>query len=416
MRWIVVCLLTLSTILNLLDRQTLSILSPFLRTELHISVTQYSYVVAGFMASYSVMYAVGGWFVDRIGERIGMAFCIGWWSVCTMLTACIVGPRSLGAVRFLLGVGEPGNYPAALKATTRWFPKAERGLPVALFSSGSAIGNMIAAPLIAAITLWFGWRAAFLLPGALGLVWLLIWLLVYQSPKNFAGYSKNAPSEDTECAPAGPSKGWRSLFLNRNVIALVIARFISDPVSYFYVFWIPEYLKHERGFSLAEIGMYAWMPYVAGAMGGVMGGRWSDLLIRRGTAPVRARLWTLYVSAIGAPLGVFTSQVHSAALALSLMSLESFIVYCWFINTAAMIPDVAPPAQAGSILGLIGTAGSFSGMLFNLLVGTLVSHFGSYRWVFAIVGSVHLIAALVLRGLVRIPASPSTMLEECYEA
>ena len=151
MRWLITSWLTLSTVLNVIEKQTLSIVAPFLRETLHISLEQYSYIVTAFLVSYGVMYAVGGWFVDRVGERIGMAACVGWWAVCTMLTSLAQGALSLGAVRFLVGLGEPGVYPAALKTTTRWFPKAERGTPIAVFSSGGAVGNMLAAPLIAMV-------------------------------------------------------------------------------------------------------------------------------------------------------------------------------------------------------------------------------------------------------------------------
>src|SRR5260370_11551364 len=168
MRWVIAAWLTLSTVLNLIDRQTLSILAPVLREKFSIGVQGYANVVTAFQVSYTVMYTVGGRLVDRIGERIGMAACIFWWSMCTILTAFTQGALSLGIVRFLLGLGEPGNYPAALRATTRWFPKAERGLPIALFSSGSAIGNVMAPPLIAALTLLYGWRPAFCMARTLG--------------------------------------------------------------------------------------------------------------------------------------------------------------------------------------------------------------------------------------------------------
>lgn len=416
MRWMIAFWLTLSTILNVIEKQTLSIVAPFLRDTLHISVVQYSYVLTAFMISYGVMYAVGGWFVDRVGERIGMAACVGWWAVCTMLTSLVRGVFSLGAVRFLVGLGEPGVYPAALKTTMRWFPKAERGTPVALFSSGGAIGNMLAAPLIALVALNFGWRASFLLPGTLGLVWLSVWLLMYHSPEKHAGVTANELAELAKEDSPDEKLGWLALFRNRNVMALVIARLISDPVNYFYVFWIPEYLKSQRGFSLADIGMYAWMPFMAGAVGGMVGGRWSDILIKRGTHPAKARLRILYISAVVAPLGILTSKVHSAALALVLMSLMSFIVYCWFINTAAIIPDIATVRQTGSILGIMGTAGTFAGAMFMPLIGFLVTRFGSYHLVFALVGSAHLIAALTLRGMIRIPKGTPKVLEECYEA
>lgn len=405
--WFIAAWLTVSTILNLIDRQTLSILAPFLRDQLRISVTQYSHIVAAFLLSYAVMYAVGGWFVDRIGERFGMAVCVGWWSICTMATGLVTSAMSLGVVRFLLGIGEPGNYPAALKATARCFSKRERGLPIAMFSSGSAVGNLLAAPLIASLTIRFGWRAAFFLPGALGMLWVAVWMAAYKHPQEeFLAVR----AED------GARIQWRTMFRNRQVVGLLIARFISDPVSYFYAFWIPEYLKNARGFSLADIGHYAWIPYVAGAAGGMVGGTFSDVLIRRGVPPIPARLRVLYVAALFAPLGILTSRVASAAMALALMSIMSFVVYCWFINTAALIPDIASQQLTGSILGIVGSAGSASAFLFTLLVGVLVGRRGSYDAVFAIVGSVHLFAALILWLVFRDRRAAAPNLQEHYEA
>ncbi|MEO8735550.1 MAG: MFS transporter [Edaphobacter sp.] len=399
-KWLITGLLTLSTILNFIDRQTLSILAPFLRDKFHIDVQGYSHIVAAYLIAYSVMYTFAGRFVDWVGERIGMAACIAWWSICTMLTGLATGAWSLGMFRFLLGLGEPGNFPAALRATTEWFPREERGLPIALFSSGSAVGYVIAPPLIAILTLRFGWRVAFLVPGLLGLLWLVAWLAVYRNPVDHPSLTNEARIKllrdlDQPQADA-PLPSWRSLLKNRNVLALVLSRFVSDPVSYFYAFWIPEYLMRERGFSLSAIGMYAWIPFVAGAIGGMVGGRASDLLIKRGVPAAKSRRRILYISAAVAPLGVFTSQVRSASAAIFLMSIMAFVVYCWFINTAAMIPDIVSNRAVGSVLGVVGTAGSASGVLFTFLVGFLVSHYSSYTAVFAILGSMHLIAAAIL--------------------
>jgi ACS family hexuronate transporter-like MFS transporter len=409
MRWVIASWLTLSTILNLIDRQSLSILAPFLRDRLHLTVQDYAHVVTAFLVSYTVMYAVGGRFVDWIGERIGMAACIVWWSVCTMLTALVQGRLSLAVVRFLLGLGEPANYPAALRATTVWFPKSERGLPIALFSSGSAVGNVLAPPAIAAITLAFGWRAAFVLPGLLGLIWVAGWLIIYHLPENFPG----APVENLgalkDQSPNGSHSlgaSWLGLLKQRNVLALVISRFVSDPVWYFYLFWIPEYLKREHGFSLTDIGLYAWIPFVAGAAGGMTAGWTSDVLIARGISPVKARTRVLYIAAALAPLGMLTSKVHSAAAAILLIAVMAFVVYCWFINTAAIIPDVVPENVVGSVLGFMGTAGSAAGAVFSLLLGYLLARY-SYGPAFVLAGSMHLLAALILRSLMR--ESGSTM-------
>lgn len=411
LRWIIAGWLTLSTILNLVDRQTLSILAPLLRDKFHMSQQDYAHIVSAFLISYAVMYTVGGRFVDWIGERVGMAACILWWSICTILTSLAQGFWSLGIIRFLLGLGEPGNYPAALRATTRWFPKAERGLPIALFSSGSAVGNIIAPPMIAGLMLLWGWRAAFIIPGALGLVWLVVWLWIYRLPEHLPGISpeelawiRNENSQGVASASASGPQRWGDLLKDRNVLALVLCRLVSDPVWYFYIFWIPEYLTRERGFSLAEIGLYAWIPFVAGAVGGMVGGRASDRLVHAGVRPARARTRVLYISAAIAPLGMLTGKVHTAAMAIALIAVMAFVVYSWFINTAALIPDLFSEKVVGSVLGLMGTAGSAGAVVFTTLVGFLLTHY-SYTAVFLLAGSMHLLASLILWSLLREPHS-----------
>jgi ACS family hexuronate transporter-like MFS transporter len=183
-------------------------------------------------------------------------------------------------------------------------------------------------------------------------------------------------------------------------VALVLARLVSDPVWYFYLFWIPEYLKRERGFSLADIGLYAWIPFVAGALGGMVGGMASDKLIHAGLKPARARTRVLYISAAIAPLGMMTSTAHSAVMAIVLIAVMAFVVYSWFINTAALIPDLFSEKVVGSVLGLMGTAGSGAAVLFSALVGFLLTRY-SYTIVFAMAGSMHLLASLILWSLLR---------------
>jgi ACS family hexuronate transporter-like MFS transporter len=331
--------------------------------------------------------------VDWVGERAGMAACIAWWSICTMLTALSQGALSLGVVRFLLGLGEPGNYPAALRATTRWFPKAERGFPIACFSSGGAVGNILAPPLVAGIAVLFGWRAAFVVPGALGLLWLAGWLAIYRLPAQYPGISQHELAQLKE-SDTSPAPGIGGLLRDRSVLALILSRFVTDPVWTFYLFWIPEYLKRERGFSLTQIGLYAWIPFVAGALGGMTSGRVSDRLIAHGIPPVTARSRILYLAAAFAPLGILTTQARSAATAILLIAVMAFVTYSWFITTAAIIPDITSEKVVGSVLGFIGTAGAAAGALFSLLVGYLVTHY-SYGVVFAIAGSLHVAGALI---------------------
>ncbi len=390
LRWFLIGWITLSSVLNYMDRQTLSVVAPLLRDEFKLTNQDYSNIVSAFLVSYTVMYTVGGWFVDWIGERIGMAACIIWWSIATMLHSLARGAFSLGVYRFVLGIGEPGNYPAALKATTSWFTKAERGLPIAVYSSASSLGAIIAPPLIAWLTLRYGWRYAFLVPGSLGLIWVVVWLRTYHRPEG------NLDAVE----PARPPVRWAALLGDRNVLALVLARLLADPVWYFYLFWTPEYLKRARGFSLAEIGLYGWIPFVAATVGGMSGGLASDRLIRGGTGPAAARRRVLYLSAVLAPLAALTGWVSSAGAAIALIAVIAFVSYVWFTNTAALVADVFPESVVGTVQGLIGTAGSGGGILFNLAVGFLLDRF-SYTPVFLLAGSMHLAASLALWLLMR---------------
>src|SRR5258708_5943611 len=422
LRWFLVGWITVSTILNYMDRQTLSIVAPFLRDEFNLSNQQYSNIVTAFLISYTVMYTVGGRFVDWIGDRVGMASCIVWWSIATMLHSLATGAFSLGVYRFVLGIGEPANYPAALKATTNWFGKAERGTPIAVYSSGSAIGAILAPPLIAWLMLRFGWRAAFVIPGALGLIWVVVWLRIYPRSRG-AGSQPAAPRlpvcgsvpdvsalrgraekrVETSLDPAGKSAcatRWVELLRDRNVLALVLARFLADPVWYFYLFWTPEYLKRVRGFSLADIGLYGWIPFVAAFAGGMFAGLASDWLIRRGSGAAAARRRLLYISAAFAPLAALTGWVHSAGAAIALIAVIAFVCYVWFINTATLVSDLFPESVVGSVQGLIGTAGSGAGALFSLGVGRMLDRF-SYSTVFLVAGSMHLLASLALWSLMR---------------
>jgi ACS family hexuronate transporter-like MFS transporter len=366
--------------------------SVFLMTE-----RDYSNIINAFLLAYTVMYTVAGRFVDKVGEKIGMTACILWWSISTMLHALARGALSLGILRFLLGIGEPGNYPAALRVCTNWFAKAERGLPIAIFSSGSSVGSLLAVPMISFLTLYFGWRAAFFVPGFLGLIWVLVWALVYRLPPQAAdgpGVAAESPRVAETKRPAVESM--MDLLRDRNVRAIVLARFVSDPVWVFYLYWTPKYLASVWGFNLKDIGLYAWIPFLFGGMGGVFGGAASDWLIRRGLEPARARKCLLYCAGAVAPLGMTIGFAGSSAIALALIAIMAFVVYIWYIDTAALISDVFPGRVVGSILGLMGTAGSLGGIGLNWFAGFVLDTFHSYTPIFVVAGSGHLAASLIL--------------------
>jgi ACS family hexuronate transporter-like MFS transporter len=391
LRWFIVGWITLSTILNLVDRQTLAILAPTLMTKFKLTNADFSSILNGFQVAYTVMYTVGGRFVDKVGEKLGMTVCIVWWSVATMLHAAATGSLSLRLYRFLLGIGEPGNYPAALRVTTRWFAKEERGLPIAIFSSGSSVGSLIAPPMIAVLTLYFGWRMAFFVPGLLAALWAVVWVAVYRMPSVALDGVGAMPDLGGSAVP-----GLLKLLADGRVRAIVLARLISDPVWTFYLYWTPKYLSDAWGYNLKDLGLYAWIPFVFGGAGGIFGGAASDWLIRRGLEPARARKVLLYIGGAIAPLGMTLGFARSSAVALALIAVMAFVVYVWFIDTAALISDVFPENVVGSVLGMMGTAGAAGGIALNWFAGHTLDRYHSYAPVFIVAGSGHLLASLVL--------------------
>ena len=230
-----------------------------------------------------------------------------------------------------------------------------------------------------------------------------MWLRLYRVPDEHPQLTADERASLHEPEPAAAHRRWVDLLKDRNVLALVLARFVSDPVWYFYLFYIPDYLKTERGFNLKDMAFFGWIPFVAGTCGGMAAGAASDWLIRRGWEPVTARTTVLYLAAVAAPLGMLTSRAPSATVAIVLMCVVAFVVYCWFVNTAAVIPDLFSDKVVGSVLGLMGTAGSAAGILFAQLLGFLLSRY-SYTSAFAVSGCMHVVAALILWSLLRKPA------------
>ena len=416
LRWFIVVWITLSTVLNLLCRQGLYLLAPVLERpdQLNLSAASYAKVVSIFALAYAVMYTVGGRITDWVGERIGLALFVSWWSLWTALTSLVHSVFGLGAVQFMAGLGEPGNYPAGLRAMTRWFSEAERGVPIAIFSCGSALGNILAVPVVTWIALTFGasvnpnWRATFVVMGVLGFLWTAVWLGIDQSNEKISGGDgkpRGTTHEQWPKAAEGSPSRWRDLLKNRNVLGLVMARLVSDPVWWFLIAFTPQYLASQRHFSLEETARYLWIPYLTGIAGGILGGYASDAFIRRGSRAAQARLRVLYISAAFAPLGIFISRVPSAGMAIALIAAMALVVYSWFINTAAIIPDVLSKRDVGTVLGLMGTAGSLGGFLFIRMVGFLLTHY-SYTIVFLLAGSMHVLAALILWRTMKLqPAS-----------
>ncbi len=382
LRWVMIALVFVATVINYLDRQTLSVVAPVLIDLYHMSNVTYSRIVFAFMLAYTVMNGVSGPLIDRLGTRRGYAWTTAWWSASAMLHAVTVGPWTLGAFRFLLGMGEAGNWPAGVKVVAEWFPVRERALASGIFNSGSAIGAVLAPPLIVWVVLRFGWRVTFLAVGACGFVWLGIWLLTYFTPAVV----------EQEIAHQFPL---RKVFSTRFIWAFIAAKCFLDPVWYFYIFWFPAYLKRARHFDLAAIGKYAWIPFLVAAAGNILGGWVAAALLRQGMSLSLARKFSLTIFACLMASTIPAVLVRDVRLSIALVSLAMLGYTGVTANMLAMPADVFPQNVLASIWGYGGLGSGFGGMVFALITGWCVDHY-SYVPVFIGFGLTPLIALFII--------------------
>jgi MFS transporter, ACS family, hexuronate transporter len=390
--WILCTLLFFATALSFLDRQVLSVLAPELTREFGMSNAVYSRVVFAFVLSYTVMFTVGGRLMDALGTRAGLALSVGIWSLASAAHAFANGPWMLGASRFLLGVGEGACFPAATKGAVEWMRPEQRALAVGFANGGSAFGAVLAPPLTVWWTAIFGWRGAFIATALLGLIWLIAWQWAF----------RGLPRTVTDPSPKRRA-GFRSLLRRAEVRRLMTARFFFDPVFYFYMFWIPQYLARERGLSLAEIGSLTWIPFFALGITNIAAGRVSDGLVRRGWAPRRARMALMLGAALLTPASALASLAGSAGAAIALMSVLMLAHGIWIANFITLIGDIVAPEQVGTAVGLTGTSGGIAGMLSNLIVGPVVDQAG-FTPIFLFSALLYPAAWLILAALRRAPA------------
>ncbi len=412
LRWWIVWTLFFSTVINYIDRQTLSVLAPVITKEFHMSHADYSYVVSAFQIAYAVMWLVGGVIIDVIGTRLGLTLAMIWWSVASMLPALAHSVFQFSLFRFMLGIGEGFNWPGASKTVAEWFPDKERGLAVAIFDSGSSVGAVIAPPLVAFLAYNFGWRVSFLTAGSLGFLWLILWLNFYQPLRNHPRLSveEHALIESGRDAPLLSARKGLDRFLpllkERNVWGIVLGRSLTDPIWWFYVFWLPQYLSDARGFSLKQIGAFAWIPFLAADIGNFTGGFASGFLIKRGMPTIRARKWVCVVSSLPILAGIPAALAHSAYWALALISLATWGYASWSTMGLTFPSDLFPQDVVASVTGLSGfVASGFAGTLFTLTVGRLVDKFHSYFYAFLAAGLVPMLATAIVLVLIRAPKS-----------
>jgi MFS transporter, ACS family, hexuronate transporter len=402
LRWYIAFLLCLASALNYLDRQTLSVLIGTIKEELHLTNASYGAINAWFLASYGVMYAVSGRVIDFIGTKRGFMVFVSGWSVANMMHIFAGTVGQFGFFRFLLGVFEPGSFTGGMRAVTEWFPMRDRALAVGIFNAGTAVGSMAAAPIVSVIAVQWGWRAGFLVTGALGFVWLAAWLFLYRLPKDHPQLTEDERNlilvgQREEAINERPAR-LSQLLRMRETWGCILVRALTDPISYFLLFWIPLYFQKRHGFDLKQIGMFVWIPYAMTALGCVFSGAMPRYLISRGWGLDKARKTTmsvmtflLFVFALAAP------QIAHPSVALALVAGMTFCHGGW--NNMTLPAEVFPKNAVATVTGLGGALGSWMGALSQLGIGSVVDAFG-FTPIFAACAGLYPIALLLVFVLI----------------
>lgn len=378
--FVLITLLLGSTTINYIDRQVLSVLAPALRDEFRLSNEQYAAILNAFMITYAIGMPLAGKVLDRIGVGRGLTLAVAWWSVAGMVTSLVRGPLSLGVCRSLLAVGESGAWPAFAKAVAIWVPVQWRTLAIGVCNSGSSFGAMIAPPLVVWITGVYGWRGAFLITGALGFLWVLA----------FLGFRRLHPQmrESDRGLPLAASGGiaWRALLSRRQTWVPFACRFLADPIWYFYVFWIPEFLTRERGLSLAAVGAVAWIPFLVSDVSNFTTGFMAQRMERAGWSVNRTRKCLMLAGAAVSPAGILAVHADSLFWTMAFICVAIFFWMIWSVTVQTLPGDYFPPHAVASVYGFGGMGSTLGSVVSIWLVGRTLDATHSYAPVFAGLG------------------------------
>jgi len=411
LRWLMIGLVFLATVINYIDRQTLAVLKKTICDDLGISDTQYGLIFASFLLAYALSQTLSGRLYDVIGTRRGFSVSIVVWSLAAMAHAAARGVWSFTTCRVFLGLGEAGNWPGAAKAAGEWFPVRERALAMGIFNTGAAFGGAISPPIIAWLAIQYGWRPTFVITGLLGFAWLALWLAAYRVPERHPWLTREEHELILErpalaAPPAEEARlGFRELLRYRQTWAIVLSRFITDPIWWLYVGWLPSYLQEARGMNLAQVGATAWLPYLAGGLGALGGGYLSGALIRRGWSVDRARKTALAIGALLAPAGVLAVRAETPMAALMWAAIVLFGFQVWINNVQTLPSDFFPKSAIASVTGLSGTAAAVASAAYVFGTGYVVDYFKAhglanpYTPIFVLAGLLGPLGLVVLLAL-----------------
>lgn len=393
-RWVICGLLLLATTSNYMDRQILGILAPDLQREMGWSEVEYGHIVTAFQAAYALGLLVCGWLVDKVGSRWGLILAVSLWSLASALHGFARTASQFAVARFALGLAEAGNFPASVKSVAEWFPKRERAFAIGIFNSGSNLGAILAPLSVPILALRYGWRSAFFILGALGFVWVIAALFLMRSPQG-------AECPLSRSGTRGGAVSWLAALRRRDTLGFAVAKFLTDPVWWFYLYWTPKYLNSTFGVQLSGIGTALVVIYLCADLGSIGGGWCSGALIRRGvgvrTARMSVLLWCA-MAAVPVALLAYASQIWIAVL---LLGIATAAHQAWSANLFASVSDSIPEEAVASVVGIGGMSGAIGGMILAQVAGHTLELTGSYITLFLVCCSMYLVAWMILRSCFR---------------
>ncbi len=403
-RWVICGLLFAATAINYIDRQTIGVLKPTLQAELQWTESSYADIVFWFQAAYAIGYLGFGPIIDRIGARLGYAIAFSVWTLAHIGHGFVHSITQFALVRFTLGLGESGSFPSSLKAVSEWFPQRERALAVGIFNAGSNVGAILTPLIVPVITLAWGWRAAFVVTGGVTLVWLIAWVAMYRNP---AGHKRVSAAElayircgdEASLSAATTPVSWSKLLRVRETWAYALGKFLTDPIWWLYLFWLPDFLSKRYNLDLQSFGPPLVAIYLLSDIGSVVGGWSSSRLMKLGRSPNAARKITMGVCAVAVIPIVFAQFVSQLWAAVAIIGLATAAHQAWSANLMTLPSDMFPRVAVGSVVGIGGMAGAIGGMLMSKYNGYILDVLGSYQPIFAIAGGAYVVGIAVIHAL-----------------
>jgi ACS family hexuronate transporter-like MFS transporter len=413
LRWYIAIMLMLVTTINYLDRTSLSVAGPVLKDKLQIDALHFAYIIMCFQFTYGLMQPITGRIMDWLGIKRGFSLAAIWWSIANMLHAFARTPFSFGVFRALLGVGEAGNFPGVAKTISEWFPAKERTIAFGIANVGSGTGSLIATPFVAWIIYKYGWQEAFVITGAVGFIWVVLWLLFYKSPSKHKLITQeeldyiSQGQKELQAEEQTNKNVWKLVLGQRNFWGIALSRMLSEPAWQFFSYWIPIYFTTQRGLNLKQIGLFLWVPFLAADLGSFIGGYLSPFYHKLGFKILTSRKLAMTTAAFLMPVSILIIHAPTAYWAIFWFCIAAFGHQCISAVLLVLPVDLFPKSTVATANGLSGTCGHFSGMFFTFCVGWLVMHIG-YSPVFVTIALLDLIGAVVLWTVIREPKTETS--------